>query len=399
MNELAPITPHSIQTRLSQPRVQKLLDSFLSSQKESTRIAYTGDLKHFAKFRGFDTPSAVSLDFLSQGHGEANSILIDYKDYLRKNYAPLTTNRRLAAIKSLVKMAKMLDIINWDIEVQGVKAEQYKDTSGPGLESVRRMLDVAAKQPPAKAARDVAILWIAITECLRRAEIYGLDFEHLTFDEGDDCGVVSILGKGRDERQSMTVPPRAMAALKAWIEIRGDMPGPLFCATMSTDGRWADKRMRERNDIPLELVDKMNSKNGTLTTKETMIVLDMAQNSLSMAVSRGKLHRAGPNKFTANDIREYRFRHQSHLGGVKPKQRLSGRGFYSIIAKLGERIGVKVHPHGLRHFGITQALVAKIPIRDVQKLSRHHDVNIIERYDDNLADVAGDVARKIEDAI
>ena len=34
-------------------------------------------------------------------------------------------------------------------------------------------------------------------------------------------------------------------------------------------------------------------------------------------------------------------------------------------------------------------------VRAVQKFSRHRDVRIIERYDDNRLDLAGEVARQV----
>jgi integrase/recombinase XerC len=50
----------------------------------------------------------------------------------------------------------------------------------------------------------------------------------------------------------------------------------------------------------------------------------------------------------------------------------------------------------LRHASITEALDATGGnIRAVQRFSRHKDVRVIERYDDNRQDLAGDVARKV----
>lgn len=79
--------------------------------------------------------------------------------------------------------------------------------------------------------------------------------------------------------------------------------------------------------------------------------------------------------------------------------RLSGNGLYLIIRELGRRAGLKTWPHGLRHSAITEALDATHgDIRAVQKFSRHKDVRIIERYDDNRTDMAGDVAKRVAEA-
>jgi integrase/recombinase XerC len=77
---------------------------------------------------------------------------------------------------------------------------------------------------PAKAARDVAIIRVLFDLALRRGEIVGLDIAH--FDAR--AGRLSIMGKGRREREWRTLPPRTLASLKTWLKHRGKKPGPLF---------------------------------------------------------------------------------------------------------------------------------------------------------------------------
>jgi hypothetical protein len=49
-----------------------------------------------------------------------------------------------------------------------------------------------------------------------------------------------------------------------------------------------------------------------------------------------------------------------------------------------------------RHAAITEALdFTGGNVRAVQKFSRHRDVRVIERYDDNRTDLAGQVARQL----
>ena len=61
--------------------------------------------------------------------------------------------------------------------------------------------------------------------------------------------------------------------------------------------------------------------------------------------------------------------------------------------ELGTKAGLTVRPHGLRHLAITSALdLTKGDVRAVQKFSRHKDVRVLNAYDDNRQDLAGDVA-------
>ena len=63
-------------------------------------------------------------------------------------------------------------------------------------------------------------------------------------------------------------------------------------------------------------------------------------------------------------------------------QRLTGRGLYSMIRKLGESLGIKVWPHGLRHAAITEALdLTNGNLRAVQRFSRHQDVRVLTVID------------------
>ena len=67
-----------------------------------------------------------------------------------------------------------------------------------------------------------------------------------------------------------------------------------------------------------------------------------------------------------------------------------------MIRKLGESLGIKVWPHGLRHAAITSALdLTGGDLRSVQRFSRHQDVRILTIYDDNRTDLGGEVARKV----
>jgi integrase/recombinase XerC len=71
--------------------------------------------------------------------------------------------------------------------------------------------------------------------------------------------------------------------------------------------------------------------------------------------------------------------------------RLTGCSINRIVK--GHGLG---HAHGLRHGGITEALdLTGGNVRAVQRFSRHRDVRVLNLYDDNRADLAGEVARLV----
>ena len=76
--------------------------------------------------------------------------------------------------------------------------------------------------------------------------------------------------------------------------------------------------------------------------------------------------------------------------------RLTRSAVYFIVRGLGTKAGLTVRLHGLRHLAITSALdLTKGDVRAVQKFSRHKDVRVLNTYDDNRQDLAGDVARLV----
>ena len=81
--------------------------------------------------------------------------------------------------------------------------------------------------------------------------------------------------------------------------------------------------------------------------------------------------------------------------------RLTGEGVARVLSALAEqaRLTARVRPHGLRHTAITALLDAGAGLREAQRFSRHADPRTLMRYDDNRADIAGDMARIVSDLV
>ncbi len=78
-------------------------------------------------------------------------------------------------------------------------------------------------------------------------------------------------------------------------------------------------------------------------------------------------------------------------------KRITGAGIFHILRELGEKVGLKVRPHGLRHTAITSALDAfNGDYRKTRAFSRHASLDTVRRYDDNRADHAGQVAHALD---
>ncbi len=289
----------------------ELLVAFLSGRSECTRRAYGQDLEDFGRFLGVDKVSEAAHFLLSRGHGNANALALAWKASLQeRRLQAATINRRLAALRSLVQLARTLGIVPWALEVRNVRAESYRDTRGPGRSGVRLLLDEVERRGDKKAIRDRAALRLLYDLGLRRSEVVGLDVDDLDL----DAGTISVLGKGRTQKASLTLPGPTKEAIRQWLEARGTEPGALF----------------------------------------------------------------------------------TNLDRARKGCRLTGTSLYRIVRRLGEQVGLKVRPHGLRHTAITEACklaqAKGMGLEEVLDFSRHRDVKVLMVYRDRERDVQGQLA-------
>jgi integrase/recombinase XerC len=199
---------------------------WLSGRSPKTLAAYRQDLANFAEFLGAPTPDGAASALCSLAHGEANGVVLSYRNHLvESGLAPATVNRRLAALRSLVKLARTLGQITWTLDVSSVRRQTYKDTRGPGTDAVHDMLD-ATERP-----RDRAVLLLCFHMALRRGEVASLRWP-------DDVDLarkrLAILGKGRTEREWFSMPTPVKEGIENYLLERGREEGKLFKCSYRT---------------------------------------------------------------------------------------------------------------------------------------------------------------------
>ena len=205
--------------------VEDLLNAFLSDKSPRTLEAYRRDLVDFQTFLGATSMTEASRVLLSGGPGQANLLALRYKQHLHdRNLQSTTINRRLSALRSLCLLAKTLGLIPWTLEIKNQKVVEYRDLRGPSTLGVKNLIQQVEKRNDKKGIRDKSILRLLYDLGLRRGEIVSLDLEDLDLEHK----TLRILGKGRSQKEELTLPDRTTAVLKDWIEVRGDLPGPLF---------------------------------------------------------------------------------------------------------------------------------------------------------------------------
>jgi len=206
------------------PSASRLVEVFLSGKSPTTIKAYGRDLKDFACFVGASSIDQASEMLFSRGHGGANEMALSYRSYLiEKGLTPATVNRHLASLRSLVHLARTLGLVTWTLELQSVKSQKYRDTTGTGLNGFRSML-AGVTGSSTKAVRDRVILRLLWDLALRREEVVSLDLSDVDL----QSGTIFIMGKGRREKEKLTLPSSTMCAIRDWIAVRGGEAGALL---------------------------------------------------------------------------------------------------------------------------------------------------------------------------
>jgi integrase/recombinase XerC len=205
--------------------IEAVVETFLSGRNERTIRAYRHDLADFARFLDAASISAASRLLFSASAFDANVLAHSYRaNLLQRRLQPASINRRLAALRSLVKWGAALGAVNWELIVKNERAVAYRDTRGPSATTVRRLLLVVSRRTDAHGVRDFALLRLLYDLALRRNEVATLEMQHVSLDRM----TILILRKGYADRVTMTIGPLTAAALQRWIEARGSEDGPLF---------------------------------------------------------------------------------------------------------------------------------------------------------------------------
>ena len=83
--------------------------------------------------------------------------------------------------------------------------------------------------------------------------------------------------------------------------------------------------------------------------------------------------------------------------------RITGKSIYRLVKGLGERIGIKTRPHGIRHSAVTEAVKKAqangMNLEEVLDFSRHKDVRTLMIYRDRERDVQGKLSELVADSV
>ena len=211
--------------------LRSVLSAWASGLADSTATTYAADLECFARFCQRERDEALQWLFSMPGP-QANAIVLLYREHLEghrqangKPYSTALVCRRLSALRSVSRIARVVGLFRGEIEISGPAIFAVRDTRGPGPEIVGRMvrlLEAQANKGCPAALRDLAIVRLLHDCALRRVEVVRLHVEDVSPSE------LQIKPKGPRAAVAIVPMPRACsAAVRAWLDVVAGS-GPLF---------------------------------------------------------------------------------------------------------------------------------------------------------------------------
>jgi integrase/recombinase XerC len=199
---------------------------------DSTRKQYVRAIENFCQFayNGSATPQTIS-EFLDLDRYAAIELVLRYRRHsIDKNLAPSTINVRLAAIKSLVDMARKLGKTTIDLgDIESIPAETYRDTRGISVEQFKSMLEAIDPSTPI-GVRDYAIMLLFWGNALRRGEIASANIEDFLPQQQK----LMILGKGKRAKVAIDLSDSVSYALEEWLNFHPcNAPGQPLITSLS----------------------------------------------------------------------------------------------------------------------------------------------------------------------
>jgi integrase/recombinase XerC len=211
-----------------QVQQRDLLAELLADKRSpNTRRAYAKDLKDFFySTAGVEPSAALISEFLGLERFTAIALVLQYKAQLiEKGLSEATVNRRLAAIKSLVKYAQKVGKCLWSLEeVKGERLQSYRDTTGVDQATYNKLLQQCDRST-LSGKRNYALLLLLWANVLRRSEVTQCNVADFAEQR------LRILGKGRGTQAEQVSLSKAVAeAIGTWLQARGDCQPdePLF---------------------------------------------------------------------------------------------------------------------------------------------------------------------------
>ncbi|MCE9583212.1 MAG: tyrosine-type recombinase/integrase [Planctomycetes bacterium] len=224
--------PNGPETRLApakgaaSPRDRHPAAVYLARLAQGSRRTMRGALDLIAGILSSGTADAITLPWAQVRYQHAAAV----RAALAERFAPATCNKALAALRGVLREAWRLGLMTAEdreraSDLPAVRGSRLPRGRALSAGEIRALFADCAEDPSRSAVRDAALLAILYSTGLRRSEAAALDLADFTSSTGE---LRIRAGKGRKERLAFA-SNGGKEALEAWLAVRGDAAGALFC--------------------------------------------------------------------------------------------------------------------------------------------------------------------------
>jgi site-specific recombinase XerD len=218
--------PKALTVITPRPLDQNAAAVYLAGLSAGSRPAMRGALNEIAAMLTKGQVDALALDWAALRFQHTAAI----RAKLAKRDAPATVNKKLSALRGVLKVAWRLSQMSAEDYTRAVDIESVTGSRLPAGRAltageIAALLDACVNDPTPAGARDGAIIALLRAGGLRRAEVCSLDLA----DYSAAGSVLTIRGKRNKERE-LPLSNGALDALADWLTVRGAEAGPLFPA-------------------------------------------------------------------------------------------------------------------------------------------------------------------------
>ncbi len=198
---------------------------YLSAVGEGSRRTLRYSLNAIASLLTQGECDADTLDWSQLRYHHTAAVRVA----LRENFAPVTANKMLSALRRVLLEAYRLDLMSAQDYQKAVDFPNLPAESTPrgrSLDSaeIAALLSTCHSDAPLDI-RDAALIAILRGAGVRRSELVKLDLK----DFHQITGEVFVRQSKRGKSRRVYVPKEAIPWIQKWLSLRGDEPGPLFC--------------------------------------------------------------------------------------------------------------------------------------------------------------------------
>lgn len=206
-------------------RAKQILDTWFDRYSPRTVEVYRSAFAAFARWvaQNGDLPADTSDEQLAGrtaawlfalDAAEAHVHVQAFVKYLgARGLAPNSIGIHLSAVRSLVKLGRVLGAITWTLEVRGPKLQTVRDTRGPDADGARKLLESTRGN-----ACNYAMVRLMLELGLRGIELRELQMKHLHL--SDRPPSIMVRGKGQAGLKPITVSTQVRTAIEDFLRER-----------------------------------------------------------------------------------------------------------------------------------------------------------------------------------